>query len=157
MINLSVIVDSDRVVTLSDTKAGIEGENEITQITVTVPAAYQSFAKYIKFQTSQGVYVSSPLLGQQNETTFAYNLPYEVLKAGSLNCTVSCESAVDDVTTIWKSEIFRLIVKKGVLADEEIENYSSTELQDHEKRLRALEAFPWVEPITSPEIDVLFA
>ncbi|GEM_PF-4257604 len=135
---ITITINEDRSYEISGRDAGVEGENNVTILSVTVPERFRDYDKYLKFQTATGVKASSPNYGVE-DITFESALPAAVLVAGPLLMAVKCEKPEDAELPMWSSHIISLYVSRGINANEYIIEHSPDILQDHEKRITWIE------------------
>ena len=114
---INVTIGDDHSYNCNTVAIGRAGENNITQLEITIPEELNTFGAYLDFKTSKGETHKTPQLEIFNNI-IEYNIPIGLLKnAGNLEVQLVLQNENGE---IWKSNTKKYVVLKSLDAVDDI-------------------------------------
>lgn len=127
---LVVNIGDDHSFNCTATALGRSGENNVSQLEITIPEELAGFSAYLDFKQPMGAKVRTPKLNIEGNT-IEYDIPLGLLdQSGNIEVQLVLQ---DEDGYIWKSTVKKFVVLKSVDAVEEI-----PEKEDFISRAQAL-------------------
>lgn len=114
---IRITINDDHTYNCNAVTIGRAGENEITQLEITIPEELNTFWAYLDFKISNGATYKTPRLPIENNV-IEYDIPSGLIKdGGSLEVQLVLQN---ENGKIWKSASKKYVVLKSVGAVEDI-------------------------------------
>ena len=147
---ITVTVSTSDSVSLlrSGSTDGYGGEHLATRLSVTVPSTWDSYNAYVTWTAFDGWEDESPvyLIVNPSALSFNYDLPFNAMKAGMLNCSITAKKTTGGSTQVVHTANFALNISKSVDGTTSQVTTFHDAIDNHEKRIDTLELNSGLSP-----------